>query len=65
MKWSLETKENMKTTLKESIPQTVEALEIFIKECQKEIKHFSNLQQIAQKSLDIKNKKNNYGIHKN
>lgn len=66
MKWSLETKENMKATIKESIPQTAEGLEIFIKECHKEIKRFSKLQEMARQSLNIKTEKtSNYGINKN
>lgn len=44
----------MKSTIKESIPDTVEGLELFIRECAKEINKYSKLQQMAQEDLDIK-----------
>lgn len=55
----------MKNSIKESIPDTVPALEIFIKECTKEINRFSRLQKAAQHSLDLKTGriKTDYGIH--
>jgi hypothetical protein len=44
-------------TIKESIPETVEGLELFIKACSKEINKYARLQEIAQKMLDLKSGK--------
>lgn len=57
----------MKQTIAESLPDTVAGLEIFIKECAKEINKFSRLQHKAQESLDVKTGKKvvDYGIHTN
>lgn len=42
----------MKTTMKECIPDTVQGLEIFIKECNKEVNRWTKIQNEAQAKLD-------------
>lgn len=44
----------MKSTIGETIPDTIPALEIFIAECQKEVNKFKKLMNIAQSKIDIK-----------
>lgn len=41
----------MKTTLKESIPETTAGLEIFVQECDREIKWFSKIKEMAARKL--------------
>lgn len=44
----------MRDTIKEIIPETVAGLEIFLKECDKEIKRLERIRKSAQQSFDIK-----------
>lgn len=44
----------MKDTPEASIPDTTQGLEIFIKECAKEINKLSKLQKTAQERLDLR-----------
>jgi hypothetical protein len=52
-----------KVTIKDSIPDSNEGLKLFIKECDKEIKKFNKLRDLATKKLDVLEGKPTYGLN--